>query len=152
MAHKLLHSLLDDTLPQHWFPVLADETRDISNREQLLIYIRWVSEMYEIDEDVIGLVQLDSTTAKSTYTAIMDTLLQLGMQFENCRGQRYDDAKHFQGRFWCGKRFQEKFPCAITVHSVVHCIDLRLHEVAHEVKPIKKSFHVYASTLSSPLH
>ena len=101
MAHKLLHSLLDDTLPQRWFPVLADETRDISNREQLGIYIRWVSEMYEIDEDVIGLVQLDNTTAETIYTAIKDTLLRLGMQFENCRGQGYDGANIFQGHIWC---------------------------------------------------
>ena len=39
MAHQLLRSLLADTLTQCWFSVLADETRDISNREQLVFVL-----------------------------------------------------------------------------------------------------------------
>ena len=58
MSHKLLGSLLADALSQRWFSVLVDKTRDISNREQLVICNGWISEMYEINEDAIGLVQL----------------------------------------------------------------------------------------------
>ena len=39
-----------------WFSILADETTDLSNHEQLLISIRWVSDTYEVNEDFIGLV------------------------------------------------------------------------------------------------
>ena len=87
MAHLVLHSLLVDMLPQCWFSLLADETRDISNREQLVFCIRWVSESYEINEDFVALVQLENTTAATIYEAIKDALLRLGMQFENCCGK-----------------------------------------------------------------
>ena len=56
--------------PNIGFSVIAEETRDISNRKQLDICIGWVSEMCEINEDAIGLVQLDSTTTEPIYTAI----------------------------------------------------------------------------------
>lgn len=67
MAHRVLWSLLGDMLPQHWYSLLADETRDVSNREQLVLCIRWVSESYEINEDAVGLVQLENTTAETIY-------------------------------------------------------------------------------------
>ena len=79
MAHKVLRSLLV-MLPQCWFSLLADETRDISNREQLVLCIRWVSESYEINEDFVALVQLENNTAATIYEAIKDALLRLGMQ------------------------------------------------------------------------
>ena len=51
MGHKVLRSLVNELLAHRWFSLLADETRDVSNREQLVITLRWVSEKYEINED-----------------------------------------------------------------------------------------------------
>ena len=51
MAHRVPCSLLGDMWPQLWF-LLADETRDVSNREQLVVCIRWVSESYK---DAVGM-------------------------------------------------------------------------------------------------
>ena len=73
---------------------------------------------------------------------IKDTLLQLRMQFENYHGLGYDGTKKYQGHITgVGKRFQEKFPCAIPVHCLAHCINLYLQEVAHKVKSIKKGLY-----------
>ena len=69
MGHSLLRSLLANIMRQKWFALLADETRDVSNREQLVLCIRWVSESYEIHEDVIGLIQLENTTSLSIHQA-----------------------------------------------------------------------------------
>ena len=139
MAHRVLRSLLGDMLPQRWFSLLADETRDISNREQLIVCIRWVSESYEINEDAVGLVQLENTTAETIHKALKDAILQLGIQFENCRGQGYDGAKNFQGHLTgVGRRFEEEYPTALPVHCLAHCINLSLQQVAHSVKSIKE--------------
>ena len=67
MGDSVLRSILSNMFSQHWFALLADEIRDISNREQLVLCIRWVSESYEINEDVIGLIQLSDTTAETIY-------------------------------------------------------------------------------------
>ena len=37
LGHKVLRSLIADLLSQTWFLLLADETRDISNHEQVVI-------------------------------------------------------------------------------------------------------------------
>ena len=97
MGHKVLRSLLSDILCQQWFSLMADETRDSSNREQLVICFRWVTETYEVSEDFIGLIQLENTTAETVYSSLKDCLLKLGVPFEYCRGQAYDGARTFQG-------------------------------------------------------
>ena len=97
MANKVLFALLSDVHKNRWFSILADETRDISNREQLTITLRTVSESYEIKEDLFGLAQLDETTAEHIHLIIKDCLLRLGIPIANCRGQAYDGAANFQG-------------------------------------------------------
>ena len=50
VANDVLRSMLASMFRHHWFALLADETRDISNREQLVFCIRWVSDCYKISE------------------------------------------------------------------------------------------------------
>ena len=42
MAYKVLCSLLAEISSRSWFSLLADETRNISNHEQLVLCLRWV--------------------------------------------------------------------------------------------------------------
>ena len=124
---------------QHWFALLADETRDISNREQLVLCIRWVSDSYEINEDVVGLIQLSDTTAETIYKSLKCSLISLGFQFEYCRGQAYDGASNFQGHIsGVGKRFQSETLAAVPVHCLAQCVYLCLQEVARKVTCIKE--------------
>ena len=37
-----------------WFSLIADETRDLSGKEQLSLCIHWVDRHYEVHEDFIG--------------------------------------------------------------------------------------------------
>ena len=100
--------------------MLADEL-ETCDREQQDISIRCVSEMYEINDDAIGQVQLDTIRAETIYTAIKDALLLLGMQFENCRGQDYDGAKTFQGTLLVlGKDFKRSFH--VLYQYIVHVL------------------------------
>ena len=61
--------------------MLADETRDISNREQLVLCLQYVTEKYEICEDVFGLYQLDNTTASTVHSALKDCSFAAGYIF-----------------------------------------------------------------------
>ena len=125
MAHTALRSLLADINSRPWFSLMADETRDISNREQLVVCLRWVSENYEVLEDMIGLVQLKNTTAECIYMSLKDCLLRLGISFEKCRGQAYDGASNFQGHVnSVAKRFLNDNSTAIPVHCLGHCVNL----------------------------
>ena len=139
MGHSVLRSILSNMSSQRWFALLADETRDISNREQLVMCIRWVSDSYEINEDVVGLIQLSDTTAETIHRSLKTSLTSLGLQLENCRGQAYDGASNFQGRVsGVAKRFQDENPAAVPVHCLAHCVNLCLQEVARKVTSIKE--------------
>ncbi len=138
MAHEVLRSMLTEIFSQKCFALLADETRDISNREQLVMCVRWVSESYNINEDLVGLIQVSDTTAETIYRSLDTSLVSLGFRIENCRGQGYDGASNFQGHVsGVGKRFLERNPAAIPVHCLAHCVNLYLQDVARDVTCIK---------------
>ena len=125
---------------QHWFALLADETRDVSNQEQLVLGIRWVYDSYEINENMVGLIQLNYTTAATIHKCLKDSLVSLGFQFQNCSGQAYDSASNFQGHafFWRGKSIQDDNTAAVCVHCLEHCVNLCLQEVGCKVHSIKE--------------
>ena len=84
MGHKVLRSVIINIHHHKWFSILADETRDVSNREQLVVTMRWVSDTYEIHEDFCGLLQLDATTSECIYKTLSQYFLSLGISLENC--------------------------------------------------------------------
>ena len=140
LAHKVLRSLISDLLSQRWFALLADETRDVSNREQLVVNLRWVSENYDINEDFFGLVKLDDTTANSIYLSLKNFLISLGIPFENCKGQGYDGARNFQGHVTgVAKRFEDDNNSAISIHCLAHCVNLCLQDIARDSKCVKEA-------------
>ena len=67
-------------------------------------------------------------------------LIQLGIAFEDCRGQAYDGAASFQGHVsGVAKRFQDDNAATIPVHCLAHCVNLSLQEVACSVKSVKEA-------------
>ena len=102
--------------------------------------MRWVSDEYEVFEDLIALVQLDNITSDTIYSVLKDSIVHLGLDFGNCRGQGYDGAQNFQGHVkGVAKRFKDDNPAAISVHCLAHCINLCLQEVTRSCKCIKEA-------------
>ena len=56
---------------RRFFTILADETADVSNKEQLVIYIRWVDDCFAIQEDLIGMHPLKRTNADQVVAILM---------------------------------------------------------------------------------
>ena len=52
--------------------IMADETADISNKEQLVICIRWVDYCFVIHEDFIRMYPLERTNADPVGSAMME--------------------------------------------------------------------------------
>ena len=118
MGHYLLRSTVKKVSTTKWFSLLADETRDVSNREQLTICLRWVDENFDINEDFIGLVKLTDT--KASIFSIKDVLLRLGLLMNRCRAQGYDGASNFMGHMnGVAKNFLDEIPQALTVLFIV---------------------------------
>ena len=58
---------------------MVDETSDVSNKEQVVIWFRWVDSKLEAHEVFIGLYEVDSTEAAVLWTVIHDVLLRMKM-------------------------------------------------------------------------
>ena len=56
IAQDLLQLLLSEIQSVPCYALIADETRDIAGFEQLIVSLRWVSDSYVVNEDLIGLI------------------------------------------------------------------------------------------------
>ena len=84
-------------LLQWFFSILADECTDASNKEQLVVCIKWVDELLQDHENVIGMYNVGTIDAKTLTDALEDVLLRAGLKIHNCRGQCYDGAANMSG-------------------------------------------------------
>lgn len=116
MGNTLLRQLLTRMRAERFFSIMADETRDMSNHEQMSIVIRWVDTDYIIHKDLIRCV----------------------LPLEICRGQAYDGASNMMGHLTgVAQQIQRDYPAAIKVHSLAHCLNLCLQDTAKKCKPIQ---------------
>lgn len=140
MGHKVLRSLIGDKVSTVVLIIMADKTTDVSNREQLVVTLRWVTETYEIREYFCGLLQLDETTLVCIHITISQYLMSLGIPFKSCRGQAYDSASSFQGHInGVASRSLSENPAALSTQCLAHCVNLCLQELGRSVKSIKEA-------------
>ena len=138
MSKQVLRSILINIKKQPFYGIIADETTDISGKEQLAISLRWVTSSYEIHEDLIGLVYVEMTDASTLKTVIRDSLIRCGVSLSSCRGQAYDGAanmaRHLNG---LAAKILAEEPKAIFVHCLAHSVNLCLQECGRQSKVIR---------------
>ena len=104
---------------------MADETTDTSNREQVVICIRWVDESLEVHEDFIGLHQVDMIDAKTLTAVIIDVLLRMNLSIRKCRGQCYDGAAAMSGPIkGVAANIKKDEPRSLYTHCYGHALNL----------------------------
>ena len=150
-SHEIQNELLNITA-QHvlrkvvhqfqstFYTIMIDETTDSSNVEEVVIVIRWVSDDLSVHEDFIGLYKTDSIQAKSLVAIIKDTLLQLNLKMELCRGQCYDGANVMRGAK-CGvaTMVSSEEPRAVFTHCYGHSLNLAVGDTVRQSKLMKSA-------------
>lgn len=86
MALSTLRKIAAELRESQFFCIMSDECTDVSNREQLVICIRWVDSKLEVHEEFIGLYKLDNIQADTIVAAIRDALIRLNLAMSKCRG------------------------------------------------------------------
>ncbi|XP_070043234.1 uncharacterized protein [Nicotiana tomentosiformis] len=93
---ETVKAIMDD-LNGNFFALLVDESCDVSRKEQLAIFMRYVNRCGSVVEHFIGIVHVRNTTALCLKKTIVDYLAQHSLSLSYVRGQCYDGASNMQG-------------------------------------------------------
>ena len=136
MALKVVHEIADSIRCALFFTIMADETTDTANKEQVVIVLRWVGSGLSINEEFIRVVCcIDSIQALMLKEVIKDILTHLNLSVCKIRGQCYDGAATMAGcRNGLAKFMKDDEPRALYTHCYGHSLNLvawRPHPFPH---------------------
>ena len=143
MALSVLREIASSIANASFFCIMSDECTDSSNKEQLVICIRWVDDYLEPHEDFIDLYQVDNICARTIVAVIKDVLLCLNLPLERCRGQCYDGASTMKGaRNGVAKQLCDEEPRAIYLHCYGHAFNLAVADSVRNSRVMKDALDV----------
>ena len=140
MALRILRQIGDCIQNGVWYSIMADEVTDSSNKEQLIICLRWVDNHLNPHEEFIGSNCVDRIDAATLVHVIKETLIRLNLKLEDCRGQCYDGAANM-----CGIRSgvaSSEESRALFTHCYGHSLDLAACDTIKNSKVVKNALDV----------
>ena len=138
-AFQVLREISTSIHSAPFFTIMIDETTDVSNHEQVVLCICWVSnQSFDVHEDFIGLYKVDKIDADSLVFVIKDTLLRLNLSLSNIRGRCYDGAAAMAGiRTGVAKQLLDEEPRAVYTHCYGHALNLACGDAIKQCSLIK---------------
>ena len=136
-----LHIMRDITSKLQQSPfltIMADETTDTSNHEQVTLFLRWVTNDLVVHEEFLGLYHTESINAATLSSIIQDLFIRLNLSINRLRGQCYDGAGSMAGsRSGVAKRISEIEPRALFTHCYGHALNLAACDTIKRMKVMK---------------
>ena len=129
-------SLGNTIINSYAFSLIADETSDISNREQVSICIRYCKSSLESNKFYLGFFETRRTDSNTIFCLVKDALSKLGLELNiYCLlGQRYDGGSNMA---WKKNGLQQKMiqenPKALYFHCAGHQLNLVCKDACTEV-------------------
>nr|XP_051206432.1 uncharacterized protein LOC127321430 [Lolium perenne] len=125
--------LLIEELDGGHFAILADESSDVYQNEQLAVCLRYVDKKGRAVVRLLGLAHVEDTTSLTLKAAIQHMLMEYNLTFAMARGQGYDGASNMKGNAnGLKKLIMDESPSAYYVHCFSHQLQLTLVAVAKE--------------------
>ena len=90
MGHQVLRDIAGDLQKSSFLTLMADETSNSSNHEQITLTLRHVTKELEVNEEFAGLYHTDSIDATTFTSIIQDVMIRLNLSFDKLRGQCYN--------------------------------------------------------------
>ena len=143
-------NLIEETKQAKFFPLIADEATDCSNKELLAVVLRFVDKSGQIREEFIEFVHIHSCTGKNIAQQLRALLEKLGLDMNNLRGQGYDGAANMAGArsgassiilSWCPKGLY--FHCSGHRLNLVVAFTCKLPSVTNMMDAIRKCSQIF---------
>lgn len=97
IAKNIENKLLTSLRNASYYTLLADESTDEQNREQLSIYARWPSTSSMPVDHFLGIIHVQKTNAESLLNAIQGFLVAKGLDITKCCFVGFDGANVMSG-------------------------------------------------------
>ena len=91
IAHHIHNSLLGGLKASPFYSIMADESTDISSKEELSVCGRWIKNGKAV-EHFLGIVHAKEITAKALTRYLLDFLQEHGIPIQKLRGLGFDGA------------------------------------------------------------
>lgn len=125
LSLELQNILVLEVSKAPFYGIMADETTDISTKEQMSFNFRVVNDELTINEIFMGLYDISATDSETLFKVVEDVLLRCQLKFSSCRGQCYDGASNVSGSITgLQTRVREVEPRALFTHCAGHKLNL----------------------------
>ena len=143
MALRILREIAQNIQNAVIYTIMADESADVSNKEQLVFCIRWVHDDLIDHEDFIGMHPLQGTGADQSVFTIKDILQRLNLRLEDARGQCYDGAAAMAGaKTGVATQIKAINGKCIYTHCYGHALNFAVGDSIKSVECLKGVFEV----------
>jgi len=119
------------------FSVMMDETTDVSHKEQVAVFVRYINEStsdergMQIEERLLALVDTAETTGEALASLLIETLQKHQLSIGNVVGQGYDGGSNMRGASkGVQARIKELNPMALFTHCFAHNLNRALVNAA----------------------
>ena len=90
MAKHILEEIASHIQQSTFFSLMADETTDAANKEQLVVVYRWIDDEFTVYEEFVGLHELEKTDSQSIFHELTKSLDELHLDIHRMRGQCWE--------------------------------------------------------------
>ena len=141
MAMKVSRYLIAPIQAAPFKCIMADETTDAANKEQVVVCLWWVDNALEAHKDFIDLYEVESTEASAVLAIIRDVLKRLDIPMAKVRGQSFDGASAMSGsKAGVANQILEEQPKAIFTHCYGHSLNLACSDTIRQSQVIRNAF------------
>ena len=124
ISMTIRHDIVGKVKRAKFFPIIADETTDGSNKEKLSVSLRYILDNI-IHEVFLEFLEVERITGETLARCIINFLTGLGLSLSDLRGQCYDGATNMAGaKSGCKSLILREAPKAIYVHCAAHRLNL----------------------------
>ena len=138
MSHEIIRKIVRNVNAANHYAIIADESTDISGKQQLSISLRWVDANFAVHEDFVGLYEMNGADADKITAMITDTLLRLGLPLRRLRGQGYDGTSVMAGSTsGVSTQIAAIEKRAVYIHCCAHSLNLALQDATRSCTMIR---------------
>ncbi|GFQ86916.1 general transcription factor II-I repeat domain-containing protein 2 [Trichonephila clavata] len=99
IAENISSQLFDKNGHVEWFSLALDESTDVSDTAQVLLYIRGVDKSYEVHEELLDMYSIHgTTTGRDIFKGVEMVINQKNLRWKNLKCITTDGGKNMSGK------------------------------------------------------